>query len=70
MWCRELTRVLRRYANRIKNGTFQIDGTDYQVPKNEHNGLNTLHGGDIGYDGVSCLLVLLGAQSCIDTAWL
>ena len=42
--------VVGRYANRIKNGTFTIDGTTYQVPKNEHNGTNTLHGGTTGYD--------------------
>lgn len=44
----------RRYANRIKNGTFDIGGEEFHVVENEHGGLNTLHGGDIGYDGVSC----------------
>lgn len=39
-----------RYANRIKNGTFTVDGTTYEVPKNEHDGVNTLHGGTVGYD--------------------
>ena len=42
--------VVGRYANRIKNGTFTIDGTTYEVPANEHGGLNTLHGGNVGYD--------------------
>jgi len=42
--------VVGRYANRIKNGTFTIDGVTTQVPTNEHGGLNTLHGGTIGYD--------------------
>ena len=42
--------VVGRYANRIKNGTFTIDGTTYHVPNNEHGGLNTLHGGFEGYD--------------------
>lgn len=42
--------VVGRYANRIKNGTFTIDGTTYEVPKNEHDGINTLHGGNVGYD--------------------
>lgn len=42
--------MVGRYANRIKNGTFTIDGTTYQVPTNEHGGLNTLHGGTVGYD--------------------
>lgn len=39
-----------RYANRIKNGTFSIDGKDYHIPENENGGLDTLHGGFIGYD--------------------
>ncbi|KAJ9653019.1 hypothetical protein H2198_007766 [Neophaeococcomyces mojaviensis] len=42
--------VVGRYANRIKNHTFTIDGNTYNVPGNEHGGLNTLHGGNVGYD--------------------
>lgn len=42
--------IVGRYINRIKNGTFSLNGEQYQIPKNEHNGLNTLHGGDVGYD--------------------
>ncbi|RMJ24527.1 Aldose 1-epimerase [Aspergillus sp. HF37] len=42
--------VVGRYANRIKNGTFTLDGEEYDIPTNEHNGANTLHGGNIGYD--------------------
>ncbi|KAJ5492903.1 aldose 1-epimerase [Penicillium diatomitis] len=42
--------VVGRYANRIKNGTFSIDGEEYHIPENEHHGLDTLHGGFIGYD--------------------
>lgn len=42
--------VVGRYANRIKNGTFSIDHETYNVPKNENDGKNTLHGGDVGYD--------------------
>ncbi|USW49082.1 Putative aldose 1-/Glucose-6-phosphate 1-epimerase, galactose mutarotase-like domain superfamily [Septoria linicola] len=42
--------VVGRYANRIKNGTFTIDGETSDIPRNEHNGTNTLHGGDVGYD--------------------
>jgi aldose 1-epimerase len=34
-----------RYANRIKNSTFEIDGQEYHIDANEHGGLNTLHGG-------------------------
>lgn len=39
-----------RYANRIKNGTFSIDGHESHIPENENGGLDTLHGGFIGYD--------------------
>ena len=44
-----------RYANRIKNGTFEIDGHKYQADRNEHptedhpDGITTLHGGDDGW---------------------
>ncbi|EPQ28655.1 uncharacterized protein PFL1_03958 [Pseudozyma flocculosa PF-1] len=41
--------IVGRYANRIKNGTFEVDGKTYKAPLNENN-LDTLHGGDIGYD--------------------
>lgn len=42
--------VVGRYANRIKNGTFTLDGVTSHIPTNEHGGANTLHGGDVGYD--------------------
>ena len=35
--------VAGRVANRIAKGKFQIDGTEYQLAKN--NGENALHGG-------------------------
>ncbi|KAJ6439607.1 aldose 1-epimerase [Purpureocillium lavendulum] len=45
-----------RYANRIKNSTFEIDGHKYKVKANENptkdhpDGLDTLHGGPDGWD--------------------
>jgi len=45
-----------RYANRIKNSTFSIDGVDYHILPNEHpteanpDGIDTLHGGPDGWD--------------------
>lgn len=42
--------VVGRYANRIKNGTFSIDGSTYHIPENENGGKDTLHGGLVGYD--------------------
>jgi aldose 1-epimerase len=40
--------IVGRYANRIANGTFKLDGETYTLPKND--GPNTLHGGDKGFD--------------------
>ena len=42
--------VVGRYANRIKNGTFTVDGVTSHIPENENSGHDTLHGGTVGYD--------------------
>lgn len=39
-----------RYANRIRNSSFLIDGTMYHILPNENNNKNTLHGGPDGWD--------------------
>ena len=45
---RFLGATIGRYANRIANGTFELDGARFQLPKND--GINALHGGLSGFD--------------------
>lgn len=40
--------IIGRYANRIKDGKFEVDGYEYQLEKN--NGEDCLHGGKVGFD--------------------
>lgn len=41
--------LIGRYANRIAEGKFVLDGTEYVLDKND-NGANCLHGGNTGYN--------------------
>ena len=58
-----------RYANRIKNSSFVIDGTTYNVLPNEHpepgspDGVDTLHGGPDGWDWRNWTVVAHTANS-------
>src|ERR1700709_2467776 len=45
---RFLGATVGRYANRIANGRFELDGERFQLPTND--GANALHGGLSGFD--------------------
>jgi aldose 1-epimerase len=45
---RFLGATVGRYANRIANGRFELDGVSFQLPTND--GANALHGGLSGFD--------------------
>ncbi|KAK0514233.1 hypothetical protein JMJ35_002850 [Cladonia borealis] len=55
--------VVGRYANRIKNGTFTVDGITSHIPENENSGHDTLHGGTVGYDQRNWTVVEANASS-------
>lgn len=65
--------VVGRYANRIKNGTFTIDGERSHIPENDHDGKHTLHGGKIGYDQRNWTVTDYGVDTVtftlFDKAW-
>jgi aldose 1-epimerase len=42
--------AIGRYANRIRDGIFTLDGSEYHLSRNE--GLHHLHGGERGFDKV------------------
>lgn len=46
-----------RYAGRMKNASFTLDGVTYNVSANENGGADSLHGGKVGYDQRNWTLV-------------
>lgn len=42
--------LIGRYANRIRDARFTLNGTEYQLAANESERNNHLHGGNVGYD--------------------
>src|SRR5512138_1400324 len=50
--------IAGRYANRIANARFPLDGTEHALNGNE--GTNTLHGGKVGFDKRVCRATPLG----------
>ena len=65
--------VVGRYANRIKNSTFSLNGQTYHIPANENGGADTLHGGTVGYDQRNWTVVASSQSSItfslLDTAF-
>ena len=55
---RFLGATVGRYANRIANGTFELDGKAFQLPTND--GANALHGGLAGFDRKAWTITAMG----------
>jgi aldose 1-epimerase len=55
---RFLGATVGRYANRIANGAFELDGARFQLPTND--GANALHGGRAGFDRKAWTVTAVG----------
>jgi aldose 1-epimerase len=55
--------IAGRYANRIKQGRFMLDGTAYQLPLNQ-DGKHSLHGGGQGLGKMPWTLLHADRNSC------
>ena len=55
---RFLGATIGRYANRIADGRFELDGAGFQLPTND--GANALHGGVAGFDRKSWTITDIG----------
>jgi aldose 1-epimerase len=53
--------IVGRFGNRLKGGTFSIDGKTYHVDTNEKG--NTLHGGTVGFDRVMWTGKVVGPEA-------
>ena len=53
--------LVGRYANRIANAKFTIDGKTYTLAANDHG--NSLHGGNVGFDKVMWTVEKIGDSS-------
>lgn len=60
--------ITGRYANRIKNGRFVLNGTVYALPVNNHP--NTLHGGIRGFDKAVWAGEVLPGESAVRLTYL
>ena len=55
--------IVGRYANRIANARFTLDGVEYTLPAN--NGPNSLHGGRKGFDTVVWEVTPFGVNNAL-----
>jgi aldose 1-epimerase len=55
---RFLGATIGRYANRIANGAFELDGNRFRLPAND--GANALHGGIAGFDRKNWTVAAIG----------
>lgn len=60
--------ICSRYANRIANGSFSIDGNKYEVTRNE--GIHCLHGGNKGFDKVVWEAAVLPENNGVSFAYI
>jgi len=60
--------IAGRFANRIKDGKFTLDGECYQLALN--NGTNSLHGGERGFDKVVWGAEIIEGSNTIKMAYL
>ena len=57
---RFLGATIGRYANRVANAAFELDGARFQLPTND--GANALHGGLSGFDRQRWALIDIGER--------